>query len=397
MKPHFFSAESLRIQVYLFLFCLPILEAPKNLLILTSLITFIGIKHKKLELPAGTRQSAFVFALLFLSAAVPVFWSPFDVLDFFDNAFGWLKYLIMAGISAAIFSAPKDQRLLLGSILGGLSIAIIHSFIEFQITGAPYPELKSVGHVNQSAIYLAMGILIGLFAALTEKNRILAAAAFVIVICGAVLLVPMRSVIATASLFLAVIVLFAAAGRNRRGAGAGLLVGVAIGVLAQTQWGQGLQGESLGRVSGPNITSKRLELFNAAWVVAVSDMFLGTGIRSFGEVVTPERIANELTLAGKAIVQSDYYYSNHGHGLWTTTIVERGILGWLAFVSLGVAVIYRLWLVRSAHAVALVGSVGVFIAACSFGNTTFHNEHGALALLVFFIFLNSNLAVVDAA
>ena len=395
MSSRFFSAESLRIQTYLFTVTLPILEAPKNLFIVTALVCYLGIKLKRLPFPKMGFVSKAIFLLLLMSSLLPIFWAPVGIGEFLSDSIGWVKYLLFAVVVAGLFAEPAHHRLLLWAIVLGLALAIVHSAYEFYTTGATYPELKSVGHVNQSAIYLCMGLIIAMFLWLAEDSIKLASLPMLVAVLGCVLLVPMRSMIATAAVGLALPVLFLAMGRNYRGISLIFLLGVFTAALSFTPSGVGFISEWTGRITGADLSSKRIELFNAAWLVSSADGFLGSGIRSFGDVVTADRVSAILSDRGEPYVSSDYFYSNHGHGLWTTTLVERGLLGWLAFLALGLTVVHRLIRAPSAEAIGLVGALGVFIAAVSMGNTTFHNEHGGLALLVFFVFLNSNFPVIS--
>ena len=82
---------------------------------------------------------------------------------------------------------------------------------------------------------------------------------------------------------------------------------------------------------------------------------------------------------------------DHGHNLWTTLLVERGIVGVLAvtaYLALGLFTFARLYRReetndRDCRAAALLGTlVAIYLAVAGLGNTTMIVEHGQAAMLL---------------
>lgn len=390
---YLFSYSSLRLQVFAFLFVLPLLEAPKNLLILTMLISWIG--WRRAATPILARSEKIVLGLLLASAVAPSIWTSFGRLEVLGDSLGWIKYWIAAAVALPVLSNSADRTTAIQIVSASLAVAIGHSYWEWVSTGAQYPELKSVGHVNQSAIYLGLGLLLALFRFFSSSRVLERALLVMLIVAGIGLLVPMRSVITSLALCGALVfLLFSLTSKWRWVWFAGLFV-VIFGALS-TPSGQAFKSEFSGRIGGSDVSSKRVELWDASMVVAREDLFLGSGLRTFAESASQERVFGLLEERGQTYNPNDYFFSNHGHSLWATVLVERGILGLVAFVLLGIASIHRLIKNRDREHWQLFGTLGVFVALVSFGNTTFHNEHGALSLMLFVALLGTKASESDA-
>ena len=144
----------------LFLFFLPLYEAPKN--IFSVLFVFLG------GWIAFRRQHAFGFfsrkdpaAWIFLLLAISPFFagigSPYmSYGERFSNALNW-SLMPLVALALILFNVSRNQLVwALRVLCVGTVVAIIHAFIH---CAGMYPELNSVGHVNQSALYLAFSLV----------------------------------------------------------------------------------------------------------------------------------------------------------------------------------------------------------------------------------------------
>jgi len=382
LKDRIFSRTSLLYQAYALAFFLPLLEAPKNLLILTILCTWIGLKFKERSFSRLPAFQLSIVLLLLAGALLPVAWSEIGVLDAAKDALGWIKYWLVLVIIGPLISARYAFDRFCQFAIAGLGFGIVHSAWEFLQTNAPYPEINSVGHVNQSAMYLVIGLVLCCYRFLFSSSFLERAGVFAVLASGIGLLFPMKSLIAVIALVPALIVCIVFSRKIYANLAIGAAILISIYVSRASGIGSGLINEFQGRVSGSDISSKRIELFNAAWLVACDDHFLGSGIRSFGFSVTPTRIEPLAQQAYGEYIADKYFFSNHGHGLITTVLVERGALGILSFVLLAFAVLWLLIRQGDRAWWCSIGGVGVAVGILSLGNTTFHNEHGALALLI---------------
>ncbi|MBF9022634.1 hypothetical protein FZCC0069_05635 [Rhodobacterales bacterium FZCC0069] len=73
--------------------------------------------------------------------------------------------------------------------------------------------------------------------------------------------------------------------------------------------------------------SKRDKILNSALAVLDRHPLLGTGWFSFGVASSEEELCAALAEDGIEYDPAEYAHRAHGHNLWTTMIIERGIIG----------------------------------------------------------------------
>ena len=294
--------------------------------------------------------------------------------------------------------SPREQRAVLYWLLAG-TIAGLALGAWRVWHGAPELELNSVGHVNHSAIYVA--ILLG------------AAAAWVFSGGGAV---------ASAALALLLVSLMASASRAAIGVGLVMLIVLAAGwwprtrrplvaaslvvaVTIATAWFGGAQfiQKQVQNTQAQNILAFREGIWRAALVTWQRYPVCGIGIDNY-PLVNPERLKAWSTEAGKDFVLDYapelYVKFPHAHSLYLNTLAERGVIGSLALAAVLAA--WLVWLVRyrprggpsretsdddwmwwGAAAAAWIVTTGVGLV-----NTTLHHEHGMLAAMLLGIWLS---------
>ncbi|WP_420550146.1 O-antigen ligase family protein [Litorivicinus lipolyticus] len=377
---------SLRYQLLVFVFVLPLLEAPKNLLAVTILITGIwaaACGQLAVDQWRASRLLVVVLATLSIACVLPALYvdNPAVVLA---ESLGWIKYSLVTLVAISVVTTRQHLLEVLRWAYWGGAIAIAWAWYDFSVNGGAYPELNSVGHVNQSAIYVGLTVLIG-SRLLLEPSSVLTRCLILIgLIAGLAMLAPMRSIITTGALLIGLFVLLASLGWRRALTGVGAIGALLVGLsMAFPTYTGGFVDELSYRVnSDGEVSSKRVELFQAASVIALANWGLGTGVATYETAVTQEKVEAALRQKGEIYNARDYFYSGHGHGLITTVMVERGVLGLAGFIGLAVLVVARLGRGFDPWDWQWLGVLTAFTAAVSLGNTTFHNEHGALALLL---------------
>jgi O-antigen ligase len=124
--------------------------------------------------------------------------------------------------------------------------------------------------------------------------------------------------------------------------------------------------------------------------------WFGVGKGNYGQI-TQERVRAWQIEAGEPYDASDYYASSHGHSLYITTLVERGLVGFAALASVMLAALVALvrrrprlgdsdlvWVLWGGAASAWFVTAGVGVV-----NTTLHHEHGLLSALLFGLWLST--------
>lgn len=253
-------------------------------------------------------------------------------------------------------------------------------------------QLNSVGHVNHSAIYLAISfgaILAGLLAywgKLATSWRILGCL-FVLVLAASVLGPSSRGAVFMmfVNVFLlglvwlrrsvkATVVILAAAAMIGSGS-----YFVEIVVVKEQQL----------LVKEHNILSGRGPVWNTALAAWQQFPVFGVGMDNFNQI-SLDKIRAWFTTAGRHFDPKAFYGSSHSHSLYLNTLAERGLFG--LTVVLFVLLTWLYWLGRNIPkagdediAWALWGSSSsawLVTVGVGFVNTTLHHEHAILSALL---------------
>lgn len=259
-------------------------------------------------------------------------------------------------------------------------------------------QLNSVGHVNQSVIYIVIcfGALVGGVAAYwRDMSAVWRAAAI-----GAI-------VVQLAALF--------AAG-SRAGAGTAMLGAVAFGllwlrrsrgpiiwttiaiaafvVLVSTVDTDMRRKQEFALDSPHPLLNERYPIWQQALTAWRAHPAFGVGGDNFGDI-TAVHVGAWSQEAGAHYDTASFVRSSHAHNLYLNTLAEHGVLGMAMLAILCAAWALSLvrgkpamtdppiaWLAWSGAAAGLVVTVGLGAF-----NTTLHDEHGLLALMMLGIWL----------
>lgn len=392
-----------RLELYLLaaiLFALPTSEAFKNIVLVGFLGTYL-VQSVRLRL-FGARNPFEIWIWLMLAAM----WASMLTSDLrFDlnlSALGerW-TLMALSVIFAGRLAWSQDQiRFLLCAFFLGAAIGTAEAFWVWQDTGAVYPHLRSLRHVNSSVLYhlVTIGMALAVLT-LTSSSRLLKISALLGLASALVFLVPAKSTIGLLAVaIIAVIWLVFAAKATSQGKRliafsmvATVLIGTAS--LANAEFRSEIQQ----RFSSENPLSYRYAIFLTASEVFHHNPILGAGVRTFEQAVSEDRVIAAIEARGEEwdLVESRYFFTNHGHNLVTNTMIERGMVGLV--LTAGLLIFYCVFYTytirqrehrdlfsRSLAVGSLLISVG-FIAG-GLGNTTMTNEHGHAAMLLMSVF-----------
>ena len=148
----------------LFLFFLPLYEAPKNIfsvLFLLFGVLAIFFENKTMLSVSNKKWIRWAFLLVTISP----FFAGMDsqYLDFsqrFSNALNWALMPLVGFILFSLCFSKNQLLLALRVFSFGTVFSVVHAFYAWSGT---YPELNSVGHVNQSSLYLAFSLIMAGF------------------------------------------------------------------------------------------------------------------------------------------------------------------------------------------------------------------------------------------
>jgi O-antigen ligase len=287
--------------------------------------------------------------------------------------------------------AIAEIRLVLGALVCSAALGILMAYAALWSGRRQALELNSVGHVNHTAIYLAM-IFVGCAAWAFARWRVLAIFAATLFLV-ALFWTASRAAIGT-GLAAVLITSFAWWRRSRRP----LLVGVAVVALAVSAAWIGkaeVINKQLANAAAHNVLSYRDGIWRAALVAWQRYPIFGLGLDNFG-LADEQHLRRWREEAGKPFDASLYAYFPHAHSLYFGTLAERGLIGALALAAVLIAWLVYLgryrplasardeeWILWSAAAGAWLISVGAGLA-----NTTLHDEHAMLAMIFLGLWLS---------
>ena len=370
------------------LVCLPLFEAPKNVF---SVLFLCAWGYSAIRGGGFGRSSAFdvpVFGLAAILWVSPSFSAYGDTITPLNSAPRW-TFLALFVIAAARLNYSRSQILIVWAALmfGGV-VAVAESFWAWHLNGKPYPEFRSVGHVNHSSMYTLIPLAAGL-GALYAREKWLKILGLVAIASSLAFLPPSRSLVggvAVTAVLIAALSIMAVRKWSLRGLILSAIVGLAVvAVVLITPPAEGFRAELVERVTGDNFFSGRDKILNSALAVWDQHPLLGTGWFSFGTATSEEAVRAALEADGIAYDPNVYWHFPHGHNLWTTMLIERGLVG-VALVTVLLFLYFRTFLPialsreqldpvdRGAAVGALFVAVGFAVAGL--GNTTMMNEHG---------------------
>lgn len=400
-----------------FAFVLPIVEAPKQ--VFAALYAIAWLVYRLRDRDWGGRWDAWdsLFALWFASGIAVAAFAGIRYHEW-SGASDLLRYVLLGWLVKRGGYGERTWVALLVAIVFGTACALAlgywvwflrHLLVWQQIGSVPLfdvlfrvrtlipLELKSVGHVNHSAIYLAIatGGAAGLAMSFWSRlGRWLRVGATLLVGCmaGSLIVMASRGALLAAG---AVAVLLSAAWWPRSrvpaiamGTALALLVALAFALnleIVRKQQQYDTEGSAL---------SYRDTIWNAALAAADRYPLFGVGMDNYNRI-TLERIEAWRRDAGKPFDAAHYTATAHGHSLYFNAIAERGWVGfgvlaavliaWAASLARGYprrlddAALWAVW-AASASAWTVTVVAGVF-------NTTLHHEHGMLAAMLLGVWL----------
>jgi hypothetical protein len=401
MKSWRFPVET-GILVALALF-LPLLEVPKNAACVIYLATWLWNRARARDFggPWDTWDTL-IAAWIASGYAVAAFAGLHE--QEWRGANDLARYAILLWLVKRAGYGESELRWVLGALVASALVTLCWGWwgywkrIDVGLRGVL--QLKSVGHVNHSAIYLAMvcGVCIAwVFArwqAWDARRRACALAATGFVLLSLLAMASRAALVAAGTL---VLVLAAAWWPRWRVPLVASLAGLVLAVLAVLATDSEIARKQR-NFSASETLSSRDAIWSSGFAAWERYPWFGVGMSNY-DLITPERIAQWRAQAGKPFDPARYAPNAHAHNLYVNTLAERGLVGLAALLAVLIAWAAALarhrpkpsdpdlrWLLWGAAAGALIVTAlaGVF-------NTTLHHEHGILATLLLGAWLSSTL------
>ena len=389
---NYFSARfASRLEVLLIglvMFTLPIFEAPKNIFTILLILVWILISLSKKSLGVSTRFDLPLFGLtLVLWLGPPFSTYGYSVVSEYAAARWSLLALFVLLVGRLNYTREHLYFIWFMLLLGGV-VAVCESFWIWSINNREYPELRSVGHTNHSAMYILVILAAGISATLTSKRMLVLLGALSVSV-SLLYLPASRSIVSTGTAFVVISVAMLYFCREQIGVKwislGGVILAAGISLTFLLPFGHEFWDEIIRRFSGEDIFSGRDRILNAALAVWRQNPIFGTGWFSFGPVTSEESIRLVLQRADIQYDASTFIHTSHGHNLWTTILVERGLMG-LILITVILFMYIKFYFYNSFMNTELgsfdrIVSLAALLVAVGFavgglGNTTMMNEHG---------------------
>jgi len=359
---------------------LPLYEAPKNIVWLGYVIAWIV--NRSIERDFGGRWDGWdtLIAAWIASGFVVAAFAPLHGSEW-RAALDIVRYGAVLWILKRSRLSEREVEMVFAALIASVVVGLAMAYVQLA-HGGPNArlELNSVGHVNHTAIYLA--IMLGVCAAWLFTGR-------------------RRAVLAVVTL-LVLVSLFVAA--SRAGVGVGVLMFavlaafwwprsrvpaiIAVAVMAVTAVVDWLGAAEVFERNEANVQAGNLLAFrDRAWSLAVETWqqhpLFGIGMDNFSLVTNAQT--------------ADRYASlfPHAHSVYLNTLVERGLIGAAPVVVVLIAWPLALlrWRPRPADSdtdwMVWGAALGAWLVTAVAGlvNTTLHHEHGLLAMMLLGLWL----------
>jgi O-antigen ligase len=392
------------VMLILMIVSLPSVEAPKNIFLVGYLIARLVTEIKEFRNGIWNWKSwDNIFLAIVFSALLSTLFAGFSGLEEWKG-FKVLLTAILTGWLISRTNYNKEQyQLLFKLIILSTIPPLIWGGWEYLVTHSKKTlEIHSVGHVNHSAIYLAIifGSCLAWFLSKFEKKEQSSAFKLSRIFLGFLSFI----------FFISLII-----GQSRGAFLVGIFLGLCIFILLSKKkiikvigiltilstvlfiflLNTGIVQKQISYQENHNVLSYRDRVWNVSIEASHFHPLLGIGMSNW-HFITLDQLKKSVESRGGTFNSDKYGFPGHAHNLYLSALVERGIIGLIVTLLFMFAWIKMLiktfnWARKSHETIFLWG--GAFSAwVVTFGvglvNTTFHHEHAILACLLLGIYLS---------
>jgi O-antigen ligase len=377
---------------------LPIVEVTKNLAWF-MLVIFFAIRNikTKQDLLADFLGNMFLgFMLLSAVAAVGASFNGYDSGKISDI----IRYGLVGWMLMYIPLSKQQIYTILALLFVATSIGVIVAYLETAYWQGGAFELRSVGHINHTAIFIALtlGAVVPLLLSRTSSFQArLVLMPMAIILTAGLFFADSRAGIVALAIIVAIALLHSLMFHLKTGV-AVLLLAIAAGgymVSAPPKVVEELVDRPMLYMG--NTPAPREKLWNSAVYGLKKEPVFGIGFGNYS-IIDPEQLS--LWFPDEDFTDNEqFYYSSHAHNRFLNSAVEGGIFGFAGLMLLLVGPAICLWRNRkfmlhkstSAAFWVIPATSMAIVTVIGLVNTTIHHEHGLLTMMLFglsFNFLN---------
>ncbi|MGB7543613.1 MAG: O-antigen ligase family protein [Burkholderiales bacterium] len=388
-----------------FVFFLPLVEVPKNLCWLGYVLAWLSNRARDRGWGGRWDRWDALIALWIVSGYVVAAFAGIHR-DEWGGANDILRY---GSVLWLVKRSRYDERALLwilGTIVASTLITLAWGYWRLYVAKVyTQLQLNSVGHVNHSAIYMAIVFGLALSFALAYWGRMRVPARVAAGLAAAVLIVSVfvtQSRAAALAAVLFVIVLAVILGVRRRRWAVASLAGVLAGIAVMLALNPAVLQKNVERIEENNVLAFRDKIWKNGLVEWRRFPLFGVGMGNFGHV-SLEQLQDWSKTQDWPIRPSAEGLNSHGHSIYVTALAERGLVGFGVLMAVLIA-----WVAALVGAIphprdppldwTLFGAAlaGWFVTVVvGFVNTTLHHEHAILSVLLLGLWLGHRAATVS--
>jgi O-antigen ligase len=371
---------------------LPLLEAPKNLLGGAWVIAWLYYRVRDGDYGGSWDGWDILIPLWIASGYVVAAFAGIHNREW-DGANDLLRYgVILWLVKRSGYREQELQWLIVATIISGL-IALGDALWSLYVTHSHHLlELRSVGHVNHSAIYLAISYSIASAALMAYWTRLgwtgrmtglLSIGAF----SAGVFISASRGAV---GFMIAFTLMMGLAWLRKSRTVAVVTVAALMASLAVVYFSKpDVVTKYEARAAAGDMLSYRGQVWNVALEAWRHFPLFGVGMDNYKQI-SLEQVKQWVEASGRVYTAGEYMGNTHAHSLYLNTLVERGLFGFGMMMTVLSAWFY--WLLRhlpGARDEAMTwmlwgGSFGAWLVTVGVGtvNTTLHHEHAILSMVM---------------
>ena len=382
-------------------FFLPIYEAPKSIFCVLYLAIWLVNRVRARDFGGPWDRWDTLIAAWIGSGFVVAAFAGVRGGDEWRGALDLLRYGTVLWLAKRSRFSSRELAWVLGALVASTLVGLAMAYAALLQRPAGVPDyaglqLNSVGHVNHTAIYLAimLGVsvawLVATWRRSTRAMRAVGIAATLLILAG---LITTASRGAIGAAFLMLLVIAAAWWPRSHKPLFVMLAALGVVVIGMLAGGANVVQKLETSLGNDNLFAYRLDIWKLAVAAWEKYPVFGVGMDNFGQV-TPYKTRPPRELARQDQPRERALEAAHAHSLYLNTLAERGVVGSLALGAVLLAWLFSLvrgWPPRDEEAWILWGGaasawlITVIVGAV---NTTLHHEHGILAALLLGLWLS---------
>ena len=374
---------------------LPLIEVTKNLawFILVIFFAIRNIKTRQNLLTDFLGNMILGFMLLSAVAAVGASFNGYDSGKISDI----IRYGLVGWMLLYIPLSKQQIYTILALLFVATSVGVIVAYLETAYWQGGAFELRSVGHINHTAIFIALtlGAVIPFLISKTstlQARLVLLPVAFILT--AGLFFANSRAGIVALAIIVAIAVLHSLMLHLKTGIAVLVLAIVAGGYMGTAP--PKVVNELVNRpmLFMGNTAAPRERLWNSAMYGLKKEPVFGIGFGNYS-IIDPEQLS--LWYPDEDFTDTkQYYYSSHAHNRFLNSAVEGGVFGFAGLMLLLAGLTICLW--RNRQFMLHQSSSAVFwvipttslaiVTVIGLVNTTIHHEHGLLTMMLFGLSFN---------